>query len=211
MVSLEVVTPKAIRPRTPLPLRWEREDPRGAGWGTPGRMARQGTPGHSSTVGSWPRVSGVGRVDPPTLRPLEAGAETLRHERGGLETSLGDQVGAQGPRGPGLGGGLSAWPRPQLVAEHVKAAGAISAELEATTLRICARALGLFLPRCGRILGRGGAGGRPGQGVDGSGPRRGAHPVCSESEIRDAREGGAASRRPRSAEGGPDGREASRS
>lgn len=36
----------------------------------------------------------------------------------------------------------------QLVAEHVKAAGAISAELEATTLRICARALGLFLPRC---------------------------------------------------------------
>ncbi|XP_058914197.1 exocyst complex component 3-like protein 4 [Kogia breviceps] len=34
-----------------------------------------------------------------------------------------------------------------LVAEHVKAAGAISAELEATTLRICARALGLFLPR----------------------------------------------------------------
>ncbi|XP_038401728.1 exocyst complex component 3-like protein 4 [Canis lupus baileyi] len=34
-----------------------------------------------------------------------------------------------------------------LVAEHVKAAGAISAELEATTLRICTRALGLFLPR----------------------------------------------------------------
>ncbi|XP_036696832.1 exocyst complex component 3-like protein 4 [Balaenoptera musculus] len=34
-----------------------------------------------------------------------------------------------------------------LVAEHVKAAGAISAELEATTLQICARALGLFLPR----------------------------------------------------------------
>ncbi|XP_016070374.1 PREDICTED: exocyst complex component 3-like protein 4 [Miniopterus natalensis] len=34
-----------------------------------------------------------------------------------------------------------------LVAEHVKAAGAISAELEATTLRICARALGLFVPR----------------------------------------------------------------
>ncbi|XP_027991405.2 exocyst complex component 3-like protein 4 [Eptesicus fuscus] len=34
-----------------------------------------------------------------------------------------------------------------LVAEHVKAAGAISAELEATTLRICARALGHFLPR----------------------------------------------------------------
>ncbi|XP_054423728.1 exocyst complex component 3-like protein 4 [Pteronotus mesoamericanus] len=34
-----------------------------------------------------------------------------------------------------------------LVAEHVKAAGAISAELEATTLRICARALGLFVRR----------------------------------------------------------------
>ncbi|XP_059039187.1 exocyst complex component 3-like protein 4 isoform X2 [Mustela lutreola] len=34
-----------------------------------------------------------------------------------------------------------------LVAEHVKVAGAISAELEATTLSICARALGLFLPR----------------------------------------------------------------
>nr|XP_037840515.1 exocyst complex component 3-like protein 4 isoform X6 [Chlorocebus sabaeus] len=34
-----------------------------------------------------------------------------------------------------------------LVAEHVKAAGAISAELEATTLRICTRALGLFVPR----------------------------------------------------------------
>ncbi|KAF6129949.1 exocyst complex component 3 like 4 [Phyllostomus discolor] len=34
-----------------------------------------------------------------------------------------------------------------LVAEHVKAAAAISAELEATTLRICARELGLFLSR----------------------------------------------------------------
>uniref|UniRef100_A0A8D2CY74 Exocyst complex component 3-like protein 4 n=1 Tax=Sciurus vulgaris TaxID=55149 RepID=A0A8D2CY74_SCIVU len=34
-----------------------------------------------------------------------------------------------------------------LVAEHVKAAAAISAELEATTLRICTRALSLFLPR----------------------------------------------------------------
>nr|XP_020042854.1 exocyst complex component 3-like protein 4 [Castor canadensis] len=34
-----------------------------------------------------------------------------------------------------------------LVAEHVKAAGAISAELEATTLGICARALGGFVPR----------------------------------------------------------------
>ena len=36
----------------------------------------------------------------------------------------------------------------------MKAAGAISAELEATMLGICARALGLFLHRCGRILGR---------------------------------------------------------
>ncbi|XP_059859860.1 exocyst complex component 3-like protein 4 isoform X2 [Delphinus delphis] len=34
-----------------------------------------------------------------------------------------------------------------LVAQHVKAAGVISAELEATTLQICTRALGLFLPR----------------------------------------------------------------
>ncbi|XP_045679621.1 exocyst complex component 3-like protein 4 [Phyllostomus hastatus] len=34
-----------------------------------------------------------------------------------------------------------------LVAEHVKAAGAISPELEATTLRICARELGLFVRR----------------------------------------------------------------
>ncbi|XP_029415781.1 exocyst complex component 3-like protein 4 isoform X2 [Nannospalax galili] len=34
-----------------------------------------------------------------------------------------------------------------LVAQHVKAAGAISAELEATTLQICARALSLFVPR----------------------------------------------------------------
>ncbi|XP_023381923.1 exocyst complex component 3-like protein 4 [Pteropus vampyrus] len=34
-----------------------------------------------------------------------------------------------------------------LVAEHVKAARAISAELEATTLKICARELGLFVPR----------------------------------------------------------------
>ncbi|XP_021501202.1 exocyst complex component 3-like protein 4 isoform X2 [Meriones unguiculatus] len=34
-----------------------------------------------------------------------------------------------------------------LVAEHVKAAGAISAELEATTLQICAGALCLFVPR----------------------------------------------------------------
>lgn len=44
---------------------------------------------------------------------------------------------------------LSMWHPWQLVAEHVKAAGAISAELEATTLQICARALCLFVPRCG--------------------------------------------------------------
>lgn len=42
---------------------------------------------------------------------------------------------------------LSAWHHSQLVAEHVKAARAISAELEATTLKICARELGLFVPR----------------------------------------------------------------
>ncbi|KAM5273694.1 exocyst complex component 3-like protein 4 [Ctenodactylus gundi] len=34
-----------------------------------------------------------------------------------------------------------------LVAEHARAASAISTELEATTLRICARALGRFVPR----------------------------------------------------------------
>lgn len=39
-----------------------------------------------------------------------------------------------------------------LVAEHVKAARAISAELEATTLRICARALCLFVPRFEKAL-----------------------------------------------------------
>ncbi|XP_058147232.1 exocyst complex component 3-like protein 4 isoform X2 [Dasypus novemcinctus] len=39
-----------------------------------------------------------------------------------------------------------------LVAEHVKAARAISAELEATTLRICARALGLFVPSLKRAF-----------------------------------------------------------
>ncbi|XP_069853874.1 exocyst complex component 3-like protein 4 isoform X2 [Dipodomys merriami] len=40
----------------------------------------------------------------------------------------------------------------ELVAEHVKAAGAISAGLEVTTLRICARALGLFVPRLERAF-----------------------------------------------------------
>ncbi|EHB01378.1 hypothetical protein GW7_18862 [Heterocephalus glaber] len=39
-----------------------------------------------------------------------------------------------------------------LVAEHVKAASAISAELEATTLRICGRALRLFVPRFEKAL-----------------------------------------------------------
>lgn len=57
---------------------------------------------------------------------------------------------------------LSAWHHSQLVAEHVKAARAISAELEATTLKICARELGLFVPRCGRILCLGGVGGAAG-------------------------------------------------
>ncbi|XP_075387693.1 exocyst complex component 3-like protein 4 [Tenrec ecaudatus] len=39
-----------------------------------------------------------------------------------------------------------------LVGEHVKAARAISSELEATTLRICAQALGLFMPRFGKAF-----------------------------------------------------------
>ncbi|KAM6171917.1 exocyst complex component 3-like protein 4 [Erethizon dorsatum] len=39
-----------------------------------------------------------------------------------------------------------------LVAQHVKAASAISAGLEATTLRICARALRLFVPRFEKAL-----------------------------------------------------------
>ncbi|XP_070448997.1 exocyst complex component 3-like protein 4 isoform X2 [Equus przewalskii] len=38
-----------------------------------------------------------------------------------------------------------------LVAQQVKVSGAISAELEATTLRICARALGLFVPRFEKV------------------------------------------------------------
>lgn len=36
----------------------------------------------------------------------------------------------------------------------MKAAGAISAELEATTLQICARTFGLFVPRCGGARGQ---------------------------------------------------------
>ncbi|XP_046503011.1 exocyst complex component 3-like protein 4 isoform X2 [Equus quagga] len=38
-----------------------------------------------------------------------------------------------------------------LVAQQVKVSGTISAELEATTLRICARALGLFVPRFEKV------------------------------------------------------------
>ncbi|XP_045416235.1 exocyst complex component 3-like protein 4 [Lemur catta] len=48
-----------------------------------------------------------------------------------------------------------------LVAEHVKAGGAISAELEATTLRICARALGLFVPRLEKAFLESGAASEP--------------------------------------------------
>lgn len=59
---------------------------------------------------------------------------------------------------------LSASHPSQLVAEHVKAARAISSELEATTLKICARELGLFVPRCGRILCLGGVGVAAGSG-----------------------------------------------
>ncbi|XP_062037332.1 exocyst complex component 3-like protein 4 [Lepus europaeus] len=39
-----------------------------------------------------------------------------------------------------------------LVAQHVKAAGAISAQLEATILRMCAQALSLFVPRFEKAL-----------------------------------------------------------
>ena len=75
------------------------------------------------------------------------------------------------------------------MAEHVKAAGAISAELEATTLGICARALGLFLQKCGRILGRDVVGGVARVWtlvVPGEEP---THPVSSESETLDNWEG----------------------
>ncbi|XP_065761944.1 exocyst complex component 3-like protein 4 isoform X4 [Muntiacus reevesi] len=48
-----------------------------------------------------------------------------------------------------------------LVAEHAKAAGAISTKLEATTLGICARALGLFLPRFKQALLEPGAASEP--------------------------------------------------
>ncbi|KAB0340373.1 hypothetical protein FD754_023187 [Muntiacus muntjak] len=48
-----------------------------------------------------------------------------------------------------------------LVAEHAKAAGAISTKLEATTLGICARALGLFLPRFKQALLESGAASEP--------------------------------------------------
>lgn len=100
---------------------------------------------------------GVGRVDLPAWGPLEAEAEMVRQS-----TAAGDVAGARWKtRGIGVEGSDPAQrvASRQLVAEHVKAAGAISAELEATTLRICARALGLFVPRCGRILGGGEEGG----------------------------------------------------
>ena len=78
--------------------------------------------------------------------------------------------------------------RSQLVVEHVKAAGDISAELEATTLGICARALGLFLQKCGQILGRDVVGGvaRVWTVCPWGGP---TYPVSWESEIPDNWEG----------------------
>ncbi|XP_005410824.1 PREDICTED: exocyst complex component 3-like protein 4 isoform X2 [Chinchilla lanigera] len=48
-----------------------------------------------------------------------------------------------------------------LVAEHVKASSAISAELEATTLRICAREIRLFVPRFEKALLESGAASEP--------------------------------------------------
>ena len=95
-----------------------------------------------------PWMCGAGRAD-----PLENGAPGSRSrdweaERGGWRRPC-PTIWRWGHRDRGLRRARS-----QLVAEHVKAAGAISAELEATTLGICARALGLFLHRCGRILGR---------------------------------------------------------
>lgn len=72
------------------------------------------------------------------------------------------------------------------MAQQVKVSGTISAELEATTLRICARALGLFVPRCGRILGQGGVGGEAGQGVGGDRPGGRSYLL----RVRDLRTGG---------------------
>lgn len=105
----------------------------------------------------------------PTLRPLEAGSETVRQSRAGWRRRWATRWGTE-PWSPGFRRGLSAWHRSQLVAEHAKAAGAISAELEATTLRICARELGLFVSRCGRILRpRGGQRGAESRGEGGPG------------------------------------------
>ena len=111
--------------------------------------------------------------------PLEVGAKTGRQigEGGDVPAPRGGRWGHwdRGLRGAGS----------KVMAVHMKAAGAISAELEATTLGICARALGLFLHRCGRILGRDVVGGVargwtlvvPGE--------ESTHPVSSESEIPD--------------------------
>lgn len=70
------------------------------------------------------------------------------------------------------GCGLSVWHCPQLVAERVKANSAISPQLEATTLQICARALGCFLRRCGLNLGRAGWNRRVGSLRGREGPSR---------------------------------------
>lgn len=91
----------------------------------------------------------------PRLWSLEAGAETTKHRRAGWTCCWATGWGTSrvGPSGRELRGRLTAWhPHLQLVAQHVKAAGAVSVELKATTLQICARALRLFLPRCACIL-----------------------------------------------------------
>ena len=138
--------------KQPLHIEREPEAPRGAQAEVLGLMTRLGERGHSSQL-SW--VGGgtlwmcrAGRAD-----PLEIGAPGSRSrdweaERGGWRRPC-PTIWRWGHRHPVLR--RAHW---QLVAEHVKAAGAISEELEATTLGICARALGLFLHRCGRILGR---------------------------------------------------------
>ena len=126
-------------------------------------------------------MCGAGRAD-----PLEIGAPGSRSRDGEAERGGRDVLAPRGGRWGHRDLELRR-ARSQLVAEHVKANGAISAELEATTLGICARALGLFLHRCGRILGRDVVGGVartlvvPGEEL--------THPVSSESEIPDNWEG----------------------
>ena len=124
----------------------------------------------------------LGGLTPGKSGPLEVRAETGRQSEEGGDVPP-PRGGRWGHRDPGLRRARS-----QLVAEHVKAAGAISAELEATTLGICARALGLFLQKCGQILGRDVVGGvaRVWTVCPWGGP---TYPVSWESEIPDNWEG----------------------